>query len=119
VLRELGLTHALANAVWLLDPDSNAPSMRELAGMLKCDPSTVTALADRLEQRDLVTRNVDPGNRRTKTLALTGKGRIVRDQLVSAMSTRSPIARLSKSEQRQLLTLLSKTLGHTAGREPA
>ena len=71
VLAELDLTHALANAIWQLGGTRTPPSMRELARSLRCDPSTVTFLADRLEQRGLVTRTVDPANRRVKILALT------------------------------------------------
>ncbi len=48
VLRELELTVPLANALWKLNPGGTAPSMRERAASLRCDPSTVTFLADRL-----------------------------------------------------------------------
>lgn len=110
VLRELGLTIPLSNALWHLDPGTPAPSMREMAGRLGCDPSTVTFLADRLQERKLVERRVNPANRRSNTLVLTPKGVQVRSRLVEAMSTRSPIARLSAVEQRQLHNLLSKAI---------
>jgi MarR family transcriptional regulator, organic hydroperoxide resistance regulator len=89
VLAELDLTTSLANALWQLDPEATAPSMRELAATLRCDPSTVTFLADRLEERKLVNRHVDAGNRRVKTLVLTPKGREARRRLVHAMATRT------------------------------
>ena len=49
-LAELGLTFPLAHALRLLEPDRPRP-MRELADVLFCDASNVTALADRLEAR--------------------------------------------------------------------
>ena len=110
VLRELGLTVRLANALWKLDPGAPAPSMREVAAGLRCDPSTVTFLADRLEERGLAERRANPANRRSNTLVLTPKGVRVRQRLVEAMVTRSPMARLSAEEQRQLHHLLSKAI---------
>ncbi|MEV5495537.1 MarR family transcriptional regulator [Nonomuraea fuscirosea] len=110
VLAELDLTHALANAVWRLGGARTPPSMRELAHALRCDPSTVTFLADRLEQRGLVTRTVDPANRRVKILTLTDTGHLARRRLVEAMTMGSPLARLSPDDQRTLRTLLSKAM---------
>lgn len=110
VLRDLELTIPLANALWKLNPGAPAPSMREMAASLRCDPSTVTFLADRLQERDLVQRRVNPANRRSNTLVLTAKGVQVRHRLVEAMATRTPIAQLSAVEQQQLHHLLSKAM---------
>lgn len=109
VLAELDLTQALADVVWQLDPAAPLPSLRALAARLRCDPSTVTFLADRLEGRHLATRRVDPANRRVKTLQLTPRGRRARRRLVDAMATRSPLAQLTPDEQHQLLQLLRRT----------
>jgi len=107
VLRELDLTQPLADALWQLDPRVPAPSMRELAHKLRCDPSTVTFLADRLETKNLAFRQVDPANRRVKTLHLTPIGRKARSTLVTAITTRSPIARLTPDDQHRLHELLT------------
>lgn len=107
VLRELDLTQPLADALWQLNPNAPAPSMRELAARLRCDPSTVTFLADRLEAKDLAARKVDQKNRRVKTLHLTPAGRKARRTLVHAMTTRSPIARLTPDDQHRLHQLLT------------
>jgi DNA-binding MarR family transcriptional regulator len=107
VLHELDLTQPLADALWQLDPQAPAPSMRELAHKLRCDPSTVTFLADRLEAKNLAAREVDPGNRRVKTLHLTPHGRKARNTLVAAITTRSPIARLTPEDQHRLHQLLT------------
>jgi len=100
--------------LWQLNPREAAPSMREMAAKLGCDPSTVTFLADRLEERDLVERKVNPANRRSTALVLTPEGARVRRRLVEAMATRSPMARLSVVEQQQLHQLLSKAMNATA-----
>ncbi len=110
VLAELDLTQALADALWHLDPAAPLPSLRALAARMRCDPSTVTFLADRLEVRHFATRRVDPTNRRVKTLRLTPRGRRARRRLVDAMATRSPLAQLSLDEQRQLYELLLRTI---------
>ncbi|MCA2216547.1 MarR family winged helix-turn-helix transcriptional regulator [Jidongwangia harbinensis] len=114
VLAELRLTHALADMLWQLDPAGPAPSMRHMAARLRCDPSTVTFLADRLEQLGYVVRTTAPTDRRTKVLNLTDGGRAARSHLVEAATTRTPIARLGSAEQRRLHTLLAKALADTA-----
>ena len=110
VLAGLRLTHALADALWQLDPAAPAPSMRQMAAALGCDPSTVTFLADRLEQLGYAARAAAPGDRRTKVLELTAEGRAARRSLVEAATTRTPIARLTDAEQRRLHALLTKAM---------
>jgi DNA-binding MarR family transcriptional regulator len=109
LLTELDLTEALANALWHLDPGSSPPSMRALAVTLNCDPSTVTFLTDRLEQRGLTHRQVSSADRRIKVITLTSRGVRARAKLVQAAATRSPLARLSPQEQQHLHALLAKT----------
>ncbi len=118
VLADLDLTHALANALWKLDPDAEPPSMRALAASLCCDPSTVTFLADRLEEKGLILRHVDARNRRVKTLVLTRKGRDSRQRLVDAMASHSPAALLPPEEQEQLYQLLCKAMAASEAKRP-
>jgi DNA-binding MarR family transcriptional regulator len=110
VLAELRITHALADALWQLDPVAPAPSMRQMAARLHCDPSTVTFLADRLEQLGYAIRVNASGDRRAKVLHLTDDGRAARRRLVEAATTRTPVARLTDAEQRRLRTLLTKAM---------
>ena len=118
LLTQLDLTAPLANALWHLDPSAPALPMRELASRLNCDPSTVTFLADRLEERGLLQRRVDPKNRRVKLLRLTTKGQRARSALVERMATGSPIARLPVRDQQQLHRLLAKALGRQLESRP-
>lgn len=110
VMSELNLTPALANALWHVGAGAPDPPMSELAARLRRDPSTITFLADRLQERGLLVRDVDPLNRRTKILHLTDAGRVTRRALVEAMATRSPIAHLSDKDQRCLHDLLARAM---------
>jgi DNA-binding MarR family transcriptional regulator len=110
VVDELDLTRPLADALWQLDPASEPPTMGRLAARLGCDPSTVTFLAARLEEKGLATRQVNPDNRRIKTVHLTQRGRDARRTLVDAMATRSPVAKLDPDAQQQLRQLLLQAL---------
>ncbi len=110
VLAELELTEALGDVLWQLGAVGEAVPMRDLADRLQCDPSNVTFLADRLEERGLIERRPDLSDRRVKLLALTAAGLAVRTRIVQAAATRSPLARLSPADQQRLCRLLDKCL---------
>src|SRR6266700_6430068 len=95
VMAELELTEALGDVLWQLGAVGQAVPMRDLAGRLQCDPSNVTFLADRLEERGLLERRPDPSDRRVKLLALTPAGLAVRMRIVHAAATNLPLPRLS------------------------
>ena len=63
-----------------------------------------------LGQLGYATRAAAPGDRRTKVLQLTDAGRAARRRLVDAATTRTPIARLTDTEQRRLHTLLTEAM---------
>src|SRR2546423_13417244 len=50
---------------------SGPKPMRFLAEHLKCEPSNITGLVDRMEARGLVTREPDPEDRRVKNITAT------------------------------------------------
>lgn len=114
LLKELDLTEVLATALWRLDPEQAPPSMRALAATLNCDPSTITFITDRLQQRGLIQRMVNPADRRFKVIALTPQGVQVRARFIRALAAGSSLARLPAEEQRQLRALLVR-----AGADPA
>ncbi|WP_305783416.1 MarR family winged helix-turn-helix transcriptional regulator [Symbioplanes lichenis] len=109
-LERLGLTESLANLVWLLRPDTDPLPLRKIAGLLHCDPSNVTLLSAKLEERGLAERRPHPGDGRVRTLVLTPDGRRVREQLIELVARHSPLAGLDESEQKQLHALLDKAL---------
>ncbi|MFD7815548.1 MarR family winged helix-turn-helix transcriptional regulator [Streptomyces sp. NPDC059785] len=85
--------------------------MRRLARKLKCEPSNVTGIVDRLEARGLVERRPDPDDRRVKLAAPTDEGlRIVRDLRDSLDFAREPLSALSRAEREALRDLLVRML---------
>ncbi|GHB25083.1 MarR family winged helix-turn-helix transcriptional regulator [Streptomyces umbrinus] len=115
---EAAAEHALTGAqARLLSLLSLEPlPMRRLAQKLKCEPSNVTGIVDRLEVRGLVERRPDPADRRVKLAAVTGEGlgvaRSLRDSLRFA---REPLAGLSREERVALRGLLLRMLDGSAG----
>jgi DNA-binding MarR family transcriptional regulator len=84
-------------------------SQRELARRLHYDPSNITALADSLEDRGLLERRGDPSDRRFRLLALTSAGERLRSSLEDRLAEPPAfLDRLTPSEQKHLLELLSK-----------
>jgi DNA-binding MarR family transcriptional regulator len=77
---ELELTAAQGHALRALDPQRPVP-MSALADALWCDASNVTGIVDKLESRGLIERQGADHDRRIKQLAVTERGRQLRDQL--------------------------------------
>ncbi|MSQ24510.1 MAG: MarR family transcriptional regulator [Chloroflexi bacterium] len=108
---ELELAPAQALALQQLQTDCPI-SMRELAARLKCDPSNITGLIDRLEIRGLVERRAHPADRRVKYLLLTGAGQDLRERLEARLfSAPRFISELLEHEQAALSKLLAEILG--------
>jgi DNA-binding MarR family transcriptional regulator len=106
----LGLTPAVGRALYQLDPDRPLPA-RDLAELLACDRSNITALVDRLERAGLVRRRVDPADRRIKTLVVTDAGRRVQQQMREAFTGCAEVfARLSDAQLAALHELCSTVL---------
>jgi DNA-binding MarR family transcriptional regulator len=85
--------------------------MRKLAQKLRCEPSNVTGIVDRLESRGLVERRPDPADRRVKLAAATDEGRQVAQDLRDGLRfAREPLAGLSDEERQSLRDLLRRML---------
>lgn len=108
VLRELELTIPLADLLWRLDPAVGPLSRRDLAERLHCDPSNVTFLIDRLEQRRLVSRGRAGDDRRVTALKLTPAGVRVRNRLIATIADSSMFNALAVDERRQMVRLLGR-----------
>jgi MarR family transcriptional regulator, organic hydroperoxide resistance regulator len=72
-LSDLGLRQAEVNVLQQLAPGSPR-SVGELAAATGQRSSTLTGVLDRLEERRLVRRRVNPADRRSFTIALTAGG---------------------------------------------
>ncbi len=104
---------APAQAMALNELEVERPiSMRELAGRLRCDPSNITGLVDRLEARGLVQRQGHPQDRRVKYLVLTVAGRDLRARLAERIfSAPEYLGCLAESDRFALHELLLRILG--------
>lgn len=110
---EHSLTGAQARVLRLLSLEPMP--MRRIARKLKCEPSNVTGIVDRLEARGLVERRPDPADRRVKLAAPTEKGRATAALLRNSLDfAREPLAELSEEERGVLRDLLKRMLGENA-----
>ncbi|MGW3956772.1 MarR family winged helix-turn-helix transcriptional regulator [Streptomyces sp. NPDC004752] len=83
--------------------------MRRLAQRLKCEPSNITGIVDRLEARGLAERRPDPADRRVKLAAATDEGRrVARDLRDGLRFAREPLAALTTEERQALRDLLRR-----------
>jgi len=105
IARELDLPLSQLDAMKYLD---EACSQRQLAERLHFDASNVTDIVDRLEERGLVTRTVDPSDRRVRRLVLTPEGEAFRRKLFERAIAEAPIGSLTRAEQKTLRDLLAK-----------
>jgi DNA-binding MarR family transcriptional regulator len=79
VLEPLGLTHPqylVMLALW----QYGTLSVKQLSGLLQLDPGTLSPLLKRLEAADLLRRERDLKDQRNLALALTDKGKALREQ---------------------------------------
>ena len=110
---EAASAHALTGAqAKLLGLLALGPTpMRKLAQKMKCEPSNVTGIVDRLEARRLAERRADPADRRVKVAAATEEGlRVARDLREGLHFAREPLAGLSQEERSTLRDLLRRML---------
>ncbi|MET8296748.1 MarR family winged helix-turn-helix transcriptional regulator [Streptomyces sp. NPDC048387] len=104
------LTGAQAKVLTLLSLEPLP--MRRIAQKLRCEPSNVTGIIDRLETRGLVERRPDPADRRVKLAAPTAAGTETAERLRESLDfAREPLAGLSAEERTALRDLLRRMLG--------
>ncbi|MCH6160134.1 MarR family winged helix-turn-helix transcriptional regulator [Streptomyces marispadix] len=112
------LTGAQARVLALLAREPTP--MRQVARALKCEPSNVTGIVDRLESRGLAVRRSDPADRRVKLAAATDDGIDLAHRLRAALGfAREPLAELTPVERTLLRDLLQRMLGEEGTDEGA
>jgi DNA-binding MarR family transcriptional regulator len=106
--QEFDIAPMQVHALYTLEPGEEVP-MSALAGTLRCDPSNVTGITDRLEARGLIERRSAAHDRRLKLLALTPEGEAVREQMREVLDTPPPaIESLSRADQQALRDLMRR-----------
>jgi DNA-binding MarR family transcriptional regulator len=110
VSRELGLSPAAVTALVCVDPEDPRP-MRDLAAMLDCDASYITAVVDDLEKAGYAERRVAPEDRRVKAIALTPDGVRARAAAEAALAPPPPqLLALPAQDRRALAEILRRAL---------
>nr|WP_272954969.1 MarR family transcriptional regulator [Kribbella shirazensis] len=78
----MGLTHPqylVMLALWEFEP----VSVKDLSGMLQLEPATLSPLLKRLESAGLLRRDRDTKDERSLAVALTDKGRALREEALN------------------------------------
>jgi DNA-binding MarR family transcriptional regulator len=102
-----GLTGVQAQVLAVLR--DRTTSMRTLARVMRCEPSNITGIIDRLEARGLVERRPDPADRRVKLLAITDTGRDLAQRVRADLHfAADPLAALTPEERAILRDLLHR-----------
>ena len=114
-LKAMGLTPGHLKVLAALEPGTPRP-MGVIADACNCDPSMVTWLVDRLEERGLVERTMLATDRRVKTAALTPLGISTKERLFARMyEPPEELVALNKATLESLRRALGK-LPRAAGR---
>lgn len=97
-------------SVLALAAGDRRPSQRELADLLRLDPSQVVALVDELQARGLVTRRPDPQDRRANVVIATEDGRALHRAAAQSVESAqaSLLADFSDRERDELARLLGR-----------
>lgn len=103
----LGLTAAQATA---LREMTGPMTMRDLAERMSCEPSNATFVVDKLEKQGLIERHAHPTDRRARQLVLTADGTALRERLLDLLAQDSPLAGLTRKQQRVLQGLLERAI---------
>lgn len=119
IAAEFGLAPQQLHLLRMLHERDSLP-MGQLAELLYCDASNVTALVDRLEDRGLIERRPDPDDRRVKRIELTAAGADLLAPALERLFVAPPgVEGLPAADQRKLRDLLVKAAGlqAAAGRD--
>lgn len=109
VSAEFGLSSM--QALTLLVIDNRTPrSMSTYRKLYDCDASNITGIMDGLEQKGLVSRQVQPGDRRIKVIKLEPAGRKVQVELTHRLAERDDFLfdALSVSEKQAFVRIINK-----------
>jgi MarR family transcriptional regulator, lower aerobic nicotinate degradation pathway regulator len=90
--------------------DLGAQSQNRLGRLTAMDPATIQGVIKRLEERKLIERSGDPGDRRRAALRLTEAGAALVATMIpyGIRVSEATLAPLDEAERRALLALLAK-----------
>lgn len=110
-----GMSYARANlllAVAAAETEGTSARMIDIALDLGVTGRTLTTMVDSLEKQNLISRSVDPADRRAFQLILTEQGRalIPQVQLELAQAAETVVAPLSEADRATLARLINRVI---------
>lgn len=114
LVAEHGLTHATAQALWVIDPKEEPPSMKMMSDRLFCNAPNLSFLTGQLIKRKLVEQQVDAEDRRSRVLVLTADGVRIRAAIIAGTLGLSPFAGCDDGELVRLAELLQSAIANGA-----
>ena len=110
LLSEFSMSPPQVRVLVLMDPQKSM-TMSELAQKALIEPSNLTGIIDKLEDRKLLKRSLDLKDRRVKIVSVTRSGANLRAKLIDRIREPAPwMLALSEHDQAQLLHILRKGL---------
>jgi DNA-binding MarR family transcriptional regulator len=116
-LGPMGLTGAQARVIRYLEAAGHPVRMADIAAGLEVVPRTATSVVDDLEGAKLVVRAIDPRDRRSILVSLTGDGALLLDRVAQARrrTAEATFSRLSPAERTELTRMLALLCGCDTG----
>ncbi|MEP9380852.1 MarR family winged helix-turn-helix transcriptional regulator [Nocardioides cheoyonin] len=109
-LAQWEITPAQGRALRIVSSAQEPPRLSEIAERLRIVPRSATEVVDALEQRGLVVRQPDPGDRRATCVVATAEGERLAGIIEEARSgaAREYLSVLPASDRRELARILEK-----------
>jgi DNA-binding MarR family transcriptional regulator len=91
-------------------PDNRGVRSKALADHLRIAPRSATEVVDALEEKGLVTRSPDPGDRRATLVSLTDRGRALAEEVrrTRGVASEQLLERLTPTDREDLARILRK-----------
>ena len=115
ILSELSLTYTQYLVMMYLWERGQC-NVKELGRCLMLDPSTLTPLLKKLEQKGYLTRTRSEADQRNLLLDLTAEGEALRDRALDVPARMCGCFGLEPEEAAELCRLTRKVLGNVCGR---
>ena len=111
-LAEFGVTpgqYGILNCLW----SQGSPTPKEIAQTLRLENSTVSGMLDKLQKRGLVTRVLDPNDRRSIRVEASEAGKAIREDVLRTVDelNQAVLAPFTAQQRQQLLELLRRLCG--------
>ena len=90
--------------------EMGSASAKDLSHALLLDPSTLTPVLKKLEQKGFLDRARDPGDERSLVITLTEQGRALQDEALAIPAEIGSCVGLTEAEAVQLGALIGKVL---------